>query len=66
MMARAQADLERIEGKSANYIDVTFKRPVILPARIRLWRNTESSEGYEVRNNDNTQVQLEGKIRFPS
>jgi acyl dehydratase len=66
MMARAQADIERVEGQSANYIDVTFKRPVILPARIRLWRNSDSPEGYEVRNNDNTQVQLEGKIRFPS
>ena len=65
MMARAQAELERKQSKALTYIDVTFKRPVILPARVQLWVNCEEDKTkYEVRSSDHTSLKLEGSVRF--
>ncbi|MGM0482005.1 MAG: MaoC family dehydratase [Pseudomonadota bacterium] len=65
MMARAQAEIERTVGQSANYIEVNFKRPVILPARVQLWVcKEEGQHRYEVRSADHRQVQLDGKIQL--
>jgi hypothetical protein len=65
MMARAQAELERQQSKAVTYIDVTFKRPVILPARVQLWVNYEEDKTkYEVRSGDHTSLKLEGSVRF--
>lgn len=63
MMARAQADIEKSHGQAATKIEVNFKRPVVLPARVQLWACTESDQHrYEVRSADHTQVQLDGRI----
>lgn len=65
MMARAQAELERQQSKAVTYIDVTFKRPVILPARAQLWVNSDDEKTkYEVRSSDHTSLKLEGSVRF--
>ena len=65
MMARAQAEIEKVSGKSAQRIDVTFKRPVVLPARVQLWLNKEAGQHrYEVRSADHSQVQLDGTVKL--
>lgn len=63
MMARAQAEIEKLSGRSAKHIDVTFKRPVVLPARVQLWLSKEADQHrYEVRSADHSQAQLDGKV----
>lgn len=65
MMARAQAEIERQVGQAATHIDVNFKRPVVLPARVQLWVNDDGDQHrYEVRSADHVHAQLDGKIRF--
>lgn len=65
MMARAQAELEKRQQKAVTYIDVTFKRPVILPARVQLWVSDEGEKTkYEVRSADHISLKLEGSVRF--
>ncbi|MDV6316722.1 MaoC family dehydratase [Idiomarina sp. HP20-50] len=65
MMARAQAELERSQQRAVTYIDVTFKRPVILPARVQLWvSNEDEKTKYEVRSGDHISLKLEGSVRF--
>ena len=65
MMARAQAELEKRQEKAVTYIDVTFKRPVILPARVQLWASEQGDRTkYEVRSADHTSLKLEGSVRF--
>lgn len=65
MMARAQADIEKQVGKPATSIEVNFKRPVVLPARVQLWTcEEEGQHRYEVRSADHALAQLDGKIRF--
>lgn len=63
MMARAQAEIERSSGKTTRQIEVTFKRPVVLPARVQLWVAKEQDQHrYEVRSADHSHVQLDGKV----
>ena len=63
MMARAQADIERKNGQAATQIDVAFKRPVVLPARVQLWLYEEEGQHrYEVRSADHEKLQLDGKV----
>ncbi|MCK7459758.1 MaoC family dehydratase [Idiomarina aminovorans] len=65
MMARAQAELEKRQQKAVTYIEVAFKRPVILPARVQLWACEEADKTkYEVRSSDHTSLKLEGSVRF--
>ena len=65
MMARAQAELEQRQQKPVTYIDVTFKRPVILPARVQLWASEQGDKTkYEVRSADHSSLKLEGSVRF--
>ncbi|MGM0907310.1 MAG: MaoC family dehydratase [Pseudomonadota bacterium] len=65
MMARAQAELEKRRQKAVTYIDVNFKRPVILPARVQLWASEEEDKTkYEVRSGDHVSLKLEGSVRF--
>ena len=65
MMARAQAELEKRQQKAVTYIDVTFKRPIILPARVQLWASEEEDKTkYEVRSSDHVSLKLEGSVRF--
>lgn len=65
MMARAQAELEQRQQKPVTYIDVTFKRPVILPARVQLWASEQDDKTkYEVRSADHSSLKLEGSVRF--
>lgn len=42
MAGRAQAEIEKKHGKAVQRIDVTFKRPVPLPATITLWEQSEN------------------------
>jgi acyl dehydratase len=63
MMARAQSDIEKRHGRAATQIDVTFKRPVVLPARVQLWLYEEDDQHrYEVRSADHAHAQLDGKV----
>lgn len=65
MMARAQAELEKHQQKAVTAIDVTFKRPVILPARVQLWAmDSDDSTRYEIRSADHSSLKLEGSVRF--
>lgn len=65
MMARAQAKIEQASGKPATRIEVNFKRPVVLPARVQFWvSEQEGRHRYEVRSADHSQVQLDGEIQL--
>ncbi len=68
MAGRAQAEIERAAGKAIKRIDVTFKRPVPLPASISLWQkmDTENLEQgyYQVCGNTDNLQRLEGRFQF--
>lgn len=44
MAGRAQAEIEKKHGQAVQRIDVTFKRPVPLPATITLWEQSDNAE----------------------
>ncbi|WP_258808218.1 MaoC/PaaZ C-terminal domain-containing protein [Pseudidiomarina sp. CB1] len=44
MAGRAQAEIENKYAKPVQRIDVTFKRPVPLPAKIQLWEQSDNAE----------------------
>ncbi|MDT7526517.1 acyl dehydratase [Pseudidiomarina sp. GXY010] len=67
MAARAQAEIERAAGKAVRAIDVSFKRPVPLPARIRLWQQLDEQQQsgrYQICGAEDHLQRLEGGFQF--
>ncbi|RWU09195.1 acyl dehydratase [Pseudidiomarina gelatinasegens] len=69
MSARAQAEIERAAGRPIDRIDVNFKRPVPLPAKIVLWQKPETGEGtsggnYQICGAEDHLQRLEGSFSF--
>lgn len=44
MAARAQAEIERLQQRAISEIEVSFKRPVPLPAKISLWQQSNPDQ----------------------
>lgn len=71
MSGRAHAELELALGQSLQRVDVTFKRPVALPAEVTLWHrhdgateNGDSEGRYQVRRVSDLHIMLEGSYRL--
>lgn len=67
MSARALAEIERHAQRSVSNIDVTFKRPVPLPAQVTLWQQLgdgEDSGLYQICGTNDQLQRLEGQFRF--
>lgn len=67
MAARAQAEIERSANQAVRSIDVTFKRPVPLPARISLWQqpaNNQQPGRYQICGAEDHLQRLEGSFSF--
>ncbi|MBY6064408.1 acyl dehydratase [Pseudidiomarina sediminum] len=62
MAGRAQAEIERQHQRPVQAIDVTFKRPVPLPASISLWQQPSSTTDgrYQIFGADDQLQRLEG------
>jgi len=69
MSARAHAELEQSLKEPIERIDVTFKRPVTLPAQVTLWHKeadpeeTDLEGRYQVRRTSDLHIMLEGSYR---
>lgn len=69
MSGRAQAEIERAANKAIDKIDVSFKRPVALPATISLWQQWDKDShcgSYQICGADDHVQRLEGSFRFVS
>ncbi|CAB0151718.1 hypothetical protein PSI9734_02086 [Pseudidiomarina piscicola] len=69
MAGRAQAELERAYQKPVQRIDVSFKRPVPLPAAITLWQKPaadNSSGHYQICGAEDHLQRLEGSFTLQS
>ncbi len=68
MAGRAQAEIEKKHGKAVQRIDVTFKRPVPLPATITLWQtaNADTEGKYQVCGAEDLLQRLEGSYTLVS
>lgn len=69
MAGRAQAELERAHQKPVQRIDVTFKRPVPLPADIALWQkpSADNTAGdYQICGAEDHLQRLEGSFTLQS
>ncbi|WP_157980783.1 MaoC/PaaZ C-terminal domain-containing protein [Pseudidiomarina salinarum] len=67
MAARAHAEIERQTGQAIRKIDVAFKRPVALPAKITLWQQPAQSElagNYQICGADDDLQRLEGRFEL--
>ncbi|HET8816410.1 MAG TPA: MaoC/PaaZ C-terminal domain-containing protein [Pseudidiomarina sp.] len=67
MAARAQAEIERSAQRAVKTIDVTFKRPVPLPARVSLWQqptDTQQLGRYQICGAEDHLQRLEGSFSF--
>ncbi|RUO76797.1 MaoC family dehydratase [Pseudidiomarina taiwanensis] len=67
MAARAQAELERFHQRPLTAIEVTFKRPVPLPAEIKLWHQTSDDDGngsYQICGAEDHLQRLEGRYQL--
>lgn len=66
MSARAQAEIERSMKKPITAIDVTFKRPVPLPANVSLWhcQTDENTGKYQVCGAEDNLQRLEGTVTW--
>lgn len=68
MSARAQAEIERQQQRAITAIDVSFKRPVPLPARIGLWHQASSEQPeqgrYQVCGAEDQLQRLEGSYKL--
>lgn len=63
MAGRAQAEIEKKHGKPVQRIDVTFKRPVPLPATISLWEKSKAADAdgqYQICGAEDLLQRLEG------
>lgn len=66
MSARAQAEIEQRVSKPITSINVTFKRPVSLPATVALWQHqTDANSGkYQVCGAEDNLQRLEGSVTW--
>lgn len=66
MAARAQAEIERQSKRAIGRIDVTFKRPVALPAQVALWtcQIDDDSGKYQVCGTEDNLQRLEGSFTW--
>lgn len=66
MSARAQAEIERSVQQPITAIDVTFKRPVALPAKVALWQcqTDTNSVKYQVCGAEDNLQRLEGSVTW--
>lgn len=69
MAGRAQAELERVHQSAIQKIDVAFKRPVPLPAKIALWQKLsidDNSGHYQICGAEDHLQRLEGSFTLQS
>ncbi|MDX1705372.1 MaoC/PaaZ C-terminal domain-containing protein [Pseudidiomarina sp.] len=67
MAARAHAEIERQADKAIRKIDVAFKRPVALPAKITLWQQPTQGElagNYQICGAEDYLQRLEGSFEL--
>lgn len=66
MSARAQAEIERKVNLPITTIDVTFKRPVALPAKVSLWHyQVDDNTGkYQICGAEDNLQRLEGRVTW--
>ena len=67
MSGRAQAEVERAAKRPVVKIDVAFKRPVPLPAKVSLWQQLNEggdSGQYQICGAEDHLQRLEGSFSF--